>query len=148
MNDTKQQPCLADYPFVIKERVRYSDTDAHGHVNNAMFVTYLEIGRVILVQDRSDRLLDENCQYVVAHLSLDFLHEILCPGYVEIGIRISKIGRSSLTMEQVIFQNGICAAKADTVVVQTSKATRKSQSFSEGLRARLQEMQPQHAKTA
>ncbi|MFC3339061.1 acyl-CoA thioesterase [Paracandidimonas soli] len=139
---THDTPGIEDYPFTITERVRYRDTDGHGHVNNAVFVTYLETARVVMVQEREDRLLDEGCQYVVARLGIDFLREILCPGEVEIGIRMQKIGRSSFTLDQAIFQDGKCAARAEVVIVQINKAQRRSQPFSEALRARLLELQP------
>jgi acyl-CoA thioester hydrolase len=41
-----ETPRLETYPHVTHDKLRYSDTDRQGHVNNAVFSTYLETGRV------------------------------------------------------------------------------------------------------
>ena len=85
---------LHDFPFVCKERIRYNDMDAHGHVNNAVYLTYLEAGRVAMVHERTPRLVDDGCQFVVANMNMDFYNEIVWPGCVEIGIRLLRLGGS------------------------------------------------------
>ena len=110
-------------------------------MNNAVFATMLETGRVEVLYDPNKLLLSENCSFVIVNLSLDFLAEINWPGRVEIGTRVAKIGRSSATFEQAIFQEGKCVATAKTVVVQMNEETRSSHplreitvEFLEGLR--------------
>ena len=39
-------PALSDFPFHTREKLRYGDTDRQGHVNNAVFATFFETGRV------------------------------------------------------------------------------------------------------
>ena len=39
-------PSLSDYPLQSTDKLRYGDTDRQGHINNAVFATYLETGRV------------------------------------------------------------------------------------------------------
>jgi acyl-CoA thioester hydrolase len=49
MNDqapVNRAPQLADYPHRVTEIIRYGDLDPQGHVNNAVFATYFESGRV------------------------------------------------------------------------------------------------------
>jgi acyl-CoA thioester hydrolase len=35
----------ADFPFLTFDKIRYADTDRQGHVNNAVYATFLETGR-------------------------------------------------------------------------------------------------------
>jgi len=46
-------PRLEDYPYRLSDNVRFADLDPNGHVNNAVYATYFETGRVTLVKDPS-----------------------------------------------------------------------------------------------
>ncbi|MGA1350976.1 MAG: acyl-CoA thioesterase [Burkholderiaceae bacterium] len=73
----------------------------------------------------------------MVNLNLDLQGEIRWPGEVEIGTCVSKIGNSSITFYQRVFQNGVCVASAESVVVQMNTTTRKSQALSEITRTAL-----------
>lgn len=117
--------------------LRYGDTDRQGHVNNAVFSTLLEAGRVDILLDPADPLNEPGTAFVIARLVLDFKAELNWPGEVEIGTRVAKIGRSSATIEQTIHQNGVCAAIAENVIVLMDETTRRAHPLSERARARL-----------
>jgi acyl-CoA thioester hydrolase len=127
---------LADYPMHSHDKLRYGDTDRQGHVNNAVFATLLETGRVELFH-RDGPLMDPGCSFVIAHLSLDYLGELFWPGRVDIGTRVQSVGRSSIRVEQALFQDGRLAARAQSVVVQVDNATRRGRALSERIRQRL-----------
>jgi len=118
------------YPFKSYEKLRYNDTDRQGHVNNAVFSTLVETGRIELLYIRNNTLLS-NVNYVIAHLSLDYINEIKYPGTVEIGTAVTKIGNSSITLIQGIYQNGILMGTAESVIVQVDDITKKSKPLSE-----------------
>lgn len=126
--------------FVLRtgDKLRYGDTDRQGHVNNAVFATFLETGRVELLYNEA--LADQGAAFVIARLELDFLAEVNWPGEVEIGTAVLDVGRSSFKLFQKVFQNGKPVAQAVTVIVQMSESTRKSQPLSERARERLQEL--------
>jgi len=134
---TPEGPKLEDYPFRTTDKLRYGDTDKLGHVNNAVFATFLETGRVDLLCDPTRPVNDAGTAFVLARLVVDFRAEAHWPGSVEIGTRILSIGRSSLTLQQAVFQDGTCVASGETVLVQMDEATRKSRPFSEKARALL-----------
>lgn len=119
------------YPDWTRVTVRYGDTDRQGHVNNAVFSTFLESGRVNLLLDADAPLVGPGTALVIARLVLDFKAEINWPGEVEVATRVSRVGRSSFALEQAVFQNGVCAATAENVIVLMNEATRKSQPLSE-----------------
>ena len=124
--------------MISREKLRYGDTDRQGHVNNAVFATFLETGRVETLISGGADLKGPDGAFVLAHLELDFVAEVNWPGEVEIGTRIASIGRSSVQMEQAVFQNGACVARGKSVVVLTDKTTRRSMPFSDDARAWLE----------
>lgn len=130
-------PVLADFPLRTHDKLRYADTDRQGHVNNAVFATFLETGRVEILDDGVTPLAAEGCAFVIAKLELNFLSEITWPGTVEIGTRVIKVGRSSMTLDQAVFQANKLVATAQTVIVQMDESTRKSSPLSEQAVARL-----------
>ncbi|MGZ5790515.1 MAG: acyl-CoA thioesterase [Burkholderiaceae bacterium] len=135
-------PHLDQYPLKSYEKLRYADTDRQGHVNNAIFATMFETGRVELFYDRDKPLTSDNCAFVVANLTLNYRGEINWPGRVDIGTRVSAIGRSSVTVEQALFQNGRCVADGHTIVVQMNETTRRSQALNETASAHLAALMP------
>jgi acyl-CoA thioester hydrolase len=123
MIDPATRALYADWACVT---VRYGDTDRQGHVNNAVFASFLEAGRVNMLFTPNGPLHESGAAFVIARLVLDFKAELNWPGEVWIGTRVARIGRSSMTLEQAIYQNGVCAATAENVIVQMDEATRKS----------------------
>jgi acyl-CoA thioester hydrolase len=130
-------PSLSAFPLRTHDKLRYADTDRQGHVNNAVFATLLETGRVELLYAADGPLHAVGCSFVIASLQLDFLGEIGWPGRVDIGTRVASIGKSSVTLEQGLFQDGRCAATARTVIVQMNDATRRPQPLGEAAVLRL-----------
>ncbi|MBC2859499.1 thioesterase family protein [Stappia sp. 28M-7] len=125
------------YPLRTSDKLRYSDTDRQGHVNNAVYSTFLETGRVELLFHVAGELAEPGAAFVIARLELDFLAEGLWPGTVEIGTAVANVGRSSITLEQVICQDGRHLAKARSVIVQMNESTRRSQPLGEAAVAQL-----------
>ncbi|MBL7805739.1 MAG: acyl-CoA thioesterase [Saprospiraceae bacterium] len=125
------------FPLRTFDKIRYSDTDRQGHVNNAVFSTYLETGRVELLYKAELALLSTSASFVIAALNLNFIKEILWPGQVDIGTGILKIGTSSIKIYQQLFQNGHCVASAETVIVQVDNSSGQSLPLSEEAKAQL-----------
>jgi acyl-CoA thioester hydrolase len=120
------EPNLTEFHARAADTIRFGDTDRNGHVNNAVFATFLETGRVQLLFDATIRSLQPGASFVLARLTVDFRAELQWPGTVEIGTRVHSIGRSSIRFEQALFQNGRCVAKAESVIVLIDGGTRKS----------------------
>jgi len=136
----ERQARLSDFPLRAFDKLRYGDTDRQGHVNNAVFTTLLETGRVEMIYASGQPLPDADCSFVIARLELDYVGEILWPGRVQIGTRLRSIGRSSARVEQALFQDERMVAWAESILVQVNDGSRKSQPFSAALVARLKSM--------
>jgi acyl-CoA thioester hydrolase len=128
---------LKDFPFITFDKVRYRDTDRQGHINNAVFGTYFETGRVELLYGNKNQFLSENCSFVVAKISMDLIREIHWPGQVDVGTGLIRIGNSSLVVGANLYQNGQIVATAETVIVQVNNETKRSHPFSEEAKQRL-----------
>ena len=139
MTDDKRPALrLEDFAGQAYDKLRYGDTDRQGHVNNAVFATFMETGRVELIYNPQDPLLEDGFSFVLAKLDIDYIAEVLWPGKVEIGTRVTRVGRSSVSMQQAVFQAAKLCASAETVVVHFDQTTRKSHPFSEAQRAKLE----------
>lgn len=117
---------VSAFPARITERLRYADTDRQGHINNAVFATLFESGRVAFLYDPERPLAPDGAQFVIAKLTIEFLDEMNWPGDVVVGTGVAKLGRSSLHLIQGLFVEGRCVATAESVVVLMDEATRKS----------------------
>jgi acyl-CoA thioester hydrolase len=117
---------LEDFPLITFDKIRYADTDRQGHVNNANFSSFLETGRVEVLYNTRYPILVDSSSFVIASLKLEFLNEITWPGEVNIGTGVLKIGNSSMTIFQRLFQENKCVANAETVIVQVDNVTRRS----------------------
>ena len=134
---------LEDFPLRTFDKLRYADMDRQGHVNNAVFSTFLETGRTELLYTGETPLAGPGSAFVLARLMLEFRAEVHWPGEVAIGTRVRDLGRSSIKLEQVIFQNGRRVANADTVIVMVDTTTRRARSLPDDVVARLKAFMPQ-----
>lgn len=133
---------LDDFPLRTFDKIRYADTDRQGHVNNAVFATLLETGRVELLYDPAAPLAQAGNAFVIARLAIEFRAEITWPGTIAIGTRVASVGRSSLRLEQALFQSDRCVATGETVIVLMDELTRRSRPLPEGAVVRLSEFCP------
>jgi acyl-CoA thioester hydrolase len=128
------------YRVWTEDIARYGDTDRQGHLNNAVFATYFESGRVAFLMNRSDPLAPPGHSFVIARLAIDFRREMHWGGRVEIGSAVAGIGRSSFTVRQAIFQDGTCTATAESVIVLMNDSTRRAALIPDELRTRLTDL--------
>jgi acyl-CoA thioester hydrolase len=105
------------FDFVHRERVRFRDLDAMGHVNNAVFATYVEQARIEYL--RSLGVLEGPLYMgmILARLELDFVAPALPEGEIEIGVRPVRSGNKSFELEYALEQAGRTVARATTVLV-------------------------------
>ena len=118
-------PRLEDFPYRLTDNVRFADLDPNQHVNNAVYATYFETGRVTLMKDRSYGLMPEGVTWIMVRLDMHFRAELRWPGTIEMGLGVIKFGRTSVTFDQAVFSEGKCVASAQSVSVLLDEATRK-----------------------
>ena len=115
--------------------VRWRDVDGLGHVNHAVFLTYLEEGRgAFYVQ-----ALGRDPHYVVARVEIDMRAEVLyADRRLQVRIEVERVGATSLTTRETILTlEGVTAAEARVVTVLWDVGARKPMAFAADERARL-----------
>jgi len=131
-------PRLEDFPFRLTDNVRFADLDPNQHVNNAVYATYFETGRVSLMKDHSYGLIPPGLTWIMVRLDMHFRAELRWPGTIEMGLGVSKFGRTSVTFDQVVFSEGICVASAQSVSVLIDEKTRKPAVLTEAIMIKFQ----------
>ena len=122
---------MSDFPHVHRDRVRFRDCDAMGHVNNAVYSTYLEEARIGVLGDLIG--------FILARVEIDFRSELRMGEEVEVRTRCSRIGTKSFDLDHVISASGgRVVAEATSVLVAYDYALGESVAVSERLRASLQ----------
>ena len=132
------EPKLEDFPFRVTDNVRYADLDPNQHVNNAVYASYFETGRVTLMKDRSRGLMPPGLSWMMVRLDMHFRAELRWPGTIETGLGLVKFGRTSVTFDQVVFSNGKCVASAQSVSVLINETSHKPMPLTEEVIAKLQ----------
>jgi acyl-CoA thioester hydrolase len=120
-------------------RIRWRDIDAYGHVNNAVYLNYLEEARDAFVQ-KVLRPTTNTWDFVLARVAIDYRAELTQDdAEVLVRCRLHSIGRASLrTREEVAKLDGTVSAEAESVVVARSPSTGKSRPLTDEERAALE----------
>jgi acyl-CoA thioester hydrolase len=118
-------PLLEDYPYRLSDNVRFADLDPNQHVNNAVYASYFETSRVLLMRDPECGLVWPGQSWVLAQLNINFRAELHWPGKIELGLGVTRIGRSSVTYAQVVFSEGKCIASATATTVMVGLQSRQ-----------------------
>lgn len=127
------------YAIWTYDKLRYGDADLQGHVNNAVFATFCESGRVMFLFDEKLSLAGPGGMFALVRLEIDYRSELFYPGRVDIGTRVLAIGRTSFRLGQGIFNGDTCAATSESVLVLMDETTRKAKPLTPQLRAWLDE---------
>jgi acyl-CoA thioester hydrolase len=130
-------PPLGAFPYHATDIIRLGDLDHQNHVNNVVYATYLETGRVMLMRDTFGSLSFPTTNFVVARLEINYLRELHWPGTVTIGSGVEHIGRSSVVFAQAVFHGGDCAASGRTTMVLMDSRSRTPARLPEDILARL-----------
>ncbi|KEF33985.1 MULTISPECIES: acyl-CoA thioesterase [Deinococcus] len=118
-------------------QMRYGDIDAMGHLNNAVYVQYLELSRVLLLRDLG--LPDGDDRSVIARLELDYRREVRWGQAVAVESLVERVGATSWTVLSRLLADGTPCAYARTVQVRVGEGLRP-EPLPDALRARLAEL--------
>ena len=126
---------------VVHEIVpRFRDTDAMGHINNAVYVTYIEVARQAYWA-RLDRNPDyRRVPFILAHVTIDFRSEALVNEILEVGIRMDRIGTKSFAFAYEIWEKTTARTVVEATSVQVcyDYGTKQTLPMPDDLRRRLE----------
>jgi acyl-CoA thioester hydrolase len=125
------------FDFVYRETARFRDVDVMGHVNNAVFLTYMESARAAFLIELGAATGIEDLGIIVARIEVDFRAPISYGEEVEIGVRASRFGSKSFDLEYQLRANGRVAAEAKSVCVGYDYGTGETVPIPDAWRERL-----------
>ena len=121
---------MSEFPFAHREHVRFSDRDALGHVNNAVYSTYLEEARIGVLGGLTD--------FILARVEIDFRSELRHADEVVVRSRLDRIGTKSFDLRHEIHADGHLVAEAISVLVAYDYSRGASLAVSDELRKQLE----------
>jgi acyl-CoA thioester hydrolase len=99
------------------EQVRFRDLDPMGHVNNAVFLTYLEQARIAFFEQQGLSVELDDMNLIVARIEIDFRAPVRLGQEVEIAVRTARFGTKSFDFEYELTIDGEIVAEAKSVQV-------------------------------
>ncbi len=106
-------------------QVRFSDTDAMGHISSGSYAAFAEVGRASFFKAVPEPV-SEIPWFVLVHLGMDFVSEARFGQDIKLSSRVVKLSRKTLTFEQLVRADGELACKLEVVLVAFDAATRKA----------------------
>jgi acyl-CoA thioester hydrolase len=121
----------------MTDNIRFGDLDIQGHVNNVVFATFVETGRVGISRDPVHGFAVPGAGFALRRIVIEYLAEMHFPGQVTIATRVERMGTTSLTLGHALFVGTTCTATAESTMVLVDPATRRPRPFPEAIAKRL-----------
>ena len=90
---------MEGYRVVVEVPVRFADTDAMGHVNNANYLSFLESARLEYVKSVLGRVEARDFGVIIARIEIDYKSPAFHFETLRVGCRVEDIGGASVTMD-------------------------------------------------
>jgi acyl-CoA thioester hydrolase len=119
--------------------IRFADIDALGHVNNAVFLTYMEVARTAFWTERIGEVRVQEIDFVLARVEIDYRRPVLFNDALACDLWIEKIGRSSFTVGYRFLVDDTPVAEARSVQVFVDLPTGASKPVPDAFRERVRE---------
>jgi acyl-CoA thioester hydrolase len=133
---------LVDYPHVLDIGTRWKDNDVYGHVNNVEYYSYFDtVINAYLIREGGLDIHGGDVIGLCAESHCAFKAPLAFPDPVQAGLRVRKLGNSSVTYEIGLAAGDVLAAEGWFVHVFVDRASRKAAGIPDGVRAALQRLQ-------
>ncbi len=109
---------MSEFKIAVPIQLRFADTDALGHVNNANFLSYFEMARVAYFAEVMGDVIDWKARGIIlARSEVDYRIPLFLEDKPVAKVRCSKVGNKSFVMSYIIEENGKVFAEGNTVMV-------------------------------
>tara|TARA_B110000444_G_C18290028_1_gene344668 strand:+ start:92 stop:508 length:417 start_codon:yes stop_codon:yes gene_type:complete len=106
---------LNEFTIQHQLQTRFRDVDAFQHINNAVFLSYFEDARKPFFKKWNLNL--KNKSLIVASIKIDYFSQLKHPSTINIGQRISRIGKTSFDVDASLFLNNKVVSSCKTTIV-------------------------------
>lgn len=93
-------------PWTTEIEVVLRDLDGLGHVNNAVYVTYLETARNRYIAELTGKPLSLEFEFILARVEIDFRRPAELGDRVSVAITPTRIGRKSFDFAYALRRSG------------------------------------------
>ena len=136
----EKHPNREKFGFFVDIPTRWMDSDVYGHVNNVQYYSYIDTAVNMHLVKKI--MLDPNTAPVfgvVAETGCKYFREIRHPDIVEVGIRVTRLGNSSVTYQVALFRRSdeSLVALGHFVHVYVDRKTRKPRTIPDAFRKEL-----------
>lgn len=127
---------LSEFRFVHPIEIRFGDMDAIGHVNNAVYLTYLESARIAYWLHVTRRTGIEALDMILARTEIDYRSPAVYGESLDVGVRVESMRRASFTMrfEVVEHRTRRLVAEAKKVLVHYDHKTKSTHALPDALK--------------
>ena len=132
------------YPFVFPTEIRFNDLDGMGHVNNVIYLTYMEGARIAWWLHVTGRTGVSAVDMILARTEVDYRSPASFGERLEVGVRCASMRRTSFVLEFRVEETGTrrLVAEARKVLVHYDYATARPVPLGPDLRARIRAQDP------
>lgn len=118
---------MAEFRLSVPVEVRFRDTDAMGHVNNAVYMTFLEVARERYWRDVMKIAAYTDCGLILARTEIDFRSPAFVGETLHVSLRVSRLGTTSFDFRYEVREpaSGRLVAEAVSVQVMYDYETRR-----------------------
>ena len=137
-------PTRAEYKIFYPITTRWSDNDIYGHVNNVVYYSYFDTAaNRYLIEEGGMDISDGTVVGYVVNSACEYHAPITYPEPIEAGLRVDRLGNSSVQYGIAIFRAGepVAAAHGHFVHVFVERAANRSVAIPQSLRAALERLQ-------
>ncbi len=139
----KPQILRAEYPHFLALPTRWMDNDIYGHVNNALYYAFFDtaINQYLINEGGLDIAAGAVIAFA-AESQCQYLRPLAFPGVIDVGLRVGKLGNSSVRYELAIFKQGedFAAASGHFVHVFVDRETQRPAPMPPQIRAALERL--------
>lgn len=143
--DTEISPLLCDYPVVVTLPVQWGEQDLYGHVNNAVYFRWYETARVAYAErvGFTQLLETHGLGPILAAIQCNYRRQLKYPDQIQIGARVTRLGRSSFNMEHRLISLGQqeIVADGDSTIVCFNYAQQRSARLPEEMRRAVEALE-------
>jgi acyl-CoA thioester hydrolase len=137
---------MEGYRYVYSQEVAFRDLDAFGHVNNAVYLTYIENARIGYVRDVLGIESLEGLLLIVASVKIDFRSRSNLGETLQIGARTTRVGTKSFDLEHEIrSQDARLVADVQTTLVAFDYESDRTMPIPPEWRARIENYESRSA---
>ena len=131
-----------DFPFSLPFRVRFAEVDIQGVVFNAHYMTYFDTAITEYLRHCSlpyAALKETGNDFHLVKATIEYKSPLYSDDLFTVGVRVGRMGRSSVTFELAIFRDGeaIPCTTGEIIWVYADMTTHKSVALSDGMRVML-----------